>query len=607
MIQKSFNKMKKLSEPKNMAHKGCTAFQSALIVTFVAACVAAGCDQSLFRPQSQEEEVLAEKLETAKVKTIGDVTSFMGVQRVRAYGVGVVRGLQGTGSDPQPDEYRRMALRLLKEMGIEDPAKFLASPDTAVVIVSAELPPGIQKGDPVDVEVEVPPRDKTTSLRGGYLMRCDLREYADARQLTGEGPSRMLRGRVLVRAEGPILTGLGDTSDEQKLRRGRVWNGGKAVIDRYLTLVLPSDAPKTQSRVVAERINELFHGPYRGVMRGVAEAKTPQIVWLRIPHQYEQNLPRFLRVVRQIPLSETGASRRKYRKELAVQLLNPALAVPAAIKLEALGSESVEDLRPALQHEHPLVRFCAAEALAYLGDAACAEVLATTAKNEPRLRAYALAALASLNEAICHIKLRELLESDSAQTRYGAFRALFTLDPRDPALAGQKLTDFYLHRVAPESSPLIHFSTYRRAEIVLFGEEAKLIPPFSLQAGPEFVLSSSAQSDTCFITRVTRHGRTDRRTCSLALSDILTTMGEMGASYPDAVDLLQRAARYRVVSAPVVADAVPQAPSVYEIALGGVVDILREKQKNQSESAGEDSETVDLGSTPTLFAPPGRK
>jgi len=75
--------------------------------------------------------------------------------------------------------------------------------------------------------------------------------------------------------------------------------------------------------------------------------------------------------------------------------------------------------------------------------------------------------MASLDENVCHVKLGELLTTaHDDETRYGAFRALRTLNPRDPLVQGEQLNDsFWLHRVAPNTPPLVHISSTHRAEI----------------------------------------------------------------------------------------------------------------------------------------------
>src|SRR5262249_53381139 len=181
---------------------------------------------------------------------------------------------------------------------------------------------------------------------------------------------------------------------------------------------------------------------------------------------------------------ETQGARGDYLRQLEQDLREPARAVMAALRLEALGADSVPVLKTALQHEHVLVRFCAAEALAYAGSPSCGEELARLVEERPALRAFCLTALASLDEAVCHVKLRELLQAPSPETRYGAFRALRALDEREPAVAGELLNEsFWLHRVAPQSAPLVHLASTKRAEVVLFGEDPTLAGPFSFLRG----------------------------------------------------------------------------------------------------------------------------
>src|SRR5262249_39850400 len=161
-------------------------------------------------------------------------------------------------------------------------------------------------------------------------------------------------------------------------------------------------------------------------------------------------------------------------------------SVAAALRLEALGKDSIPALKRGLESDNTLVRFCACEALAYLGSPLGVEELARLAGEHGMRRAVCLTALASLDEPVCHRKRRSLRASPSAETRYGAFRALLTLED-DERVPGELLNRaFWLHQVAPHSPPLVHLSTSRRAEVVLFGEGAALKAPVKILAGPEF-------------------------------------------------------------------------------------------------------------------------
>ena len=186
--------------------------------------------------------------------------------------------------------------------------------------------------------------------------------------------------------------------------------------------------------------------------------------------------------------------------------------------------------------------------------------------------------------------------SPSPETRYGAFRALRALDERAPAVAGELLNEsFWLHRVAPQSAPLVHLASTKRAEIVLFGEDPTLAGPVSFLSG-EFTITAQPGEAYCTVSRISlRHG-TNRRQCPLRLEDVLRTLAQMGGGYSDAVEVLRQAHRCQVLSCPVAVDALPQATSVYELAQAG-----RGGRRPADADATAVAARADLGATPTLF------
>jgi hypothetical protein len=555
-----------------------------------------GCAHQQTRLQSAEEN---ERDKEPEVKTIGDVTTVGNADPIPVSGVGLVYGLEGTGGDAPTGSYRNLLEHQLQQNGIEHVKEILASADTSMVLVSALIPPGVHKGDPLDVDISLPPQSKTTSLRGGYLRECLLYNYETTKNLAPnfQGGNQLLLGHPYAKAEGPLLAGFGDGDEQAKLRQGRIWGGGHSKIDRPFYLIFNNDqqrAPVVQH--AADRINETFHGQYRGALTDVATAKTNTYLVLRIPQQYKYNLPRYLRVVRLIPLRETPTANSPYRRRLEEELLDPTHTVTAALRLEALGSDSIPTLKRGLESSHALVRFTSAEALAYLGSPSCGEELAALVEHQPPLRAFSLTAMASLDEAVSHVKLRDLLSTPTPETRYGAFRALRVLDEHDPAVRGDFLNNsFWLHHVAPESKPLVHLSTSGRAEVVLFGEEANLVPPFSFLAG-EFTITAGRDDTQCILSRLSVHHGTGRRQCSLKLEEVLRCLAEMGGMYPEVVELLRQVGNYQCLSCPVAIDALPQAVSVYDLAKAGA---------DKAEAPATDQEIVkaqnDFGATPTLY------
>jgi hypothetical protein len=556
-----------------------------------------GCAQQQIRQQSEEET----EHDRYQVTTIGEKTDVGNAEPIPVSGIGLVEGLDGTGGDTPPDGFRTMLEDQLRKDGERHIKELLTSPNNALVLVSALIPPGAHKKDKLDIEVSLPRGSKATSLRGGRLRRCLLYNYDFASHLSPgySGPASLLMGHPLVGAEGAVLVGLGSGDDDGRLRQGRIWDGGWCKAENPLSVLMHTDQQYARmTALIADRINESLQPNVSGTGSGaLAVARDKLAVYLNVPPQYKQNLPRYLRVVRLIPLQEPPevgeGGKRSYRQRLAEDLLDPSRTVVAALRLEALGQRSLPILKKGLESKHPLVRFCSAEALLYLGSPAGAQEAATAALEQPLLRAYALAALASLDEAICQEKLADLIGlARDDETRYGAFLALHSLEDQHPAVRGEHLNDaFWLHRTAPSTPPLVHVSTMKRAQVVLFGEEAFLKGPFGFMAG-EFAITATANDKGCTISRIPLRAAVVRRQCSLKLDEVLRTMAEMGAGYPEVVALLQQADHCECLTCRVRFDAVPQAVSVYELVKAG-------------RAAPGESELLiggqDLGGTPTLY------
>jgi hypothetical protein len=559
-----------------------------------------GCTTPQIRSQAADES----ERDRYAVKTVGDVTDVGNAEPISVGGVGLVVDLDDTGGDCAHDSYRELLERHLKLEGVRKVQDVLSDPRNAMVIVTGKILPGTRKGDPIDLQVSLPPHSKATSLRGGYLRECMLFNYEAAHKLDPRygGPNNLIMGNKLVKASGLVLVGL-DGEENGTEKKGRISGGGKCLISPALTLKLHPDQQFVRiAGLVAERINQSFQSSASsGPEEALAKVRDNVAILLRVPSQYRFNLPRFLRVVRLVPLNEGVEAKaadetnpRTYRQRLSEDLLDPARTVTAALRLEALGERSIPALKKGLESQHPLVRFCSAEAIAYLGNTACADMLAEAAKNEPVFRAFALTALASLDEGISRVKLGELLATASAdETRYGAFVALRAMRDEDvPGVKGEVLNDsFTLHRVAPDTEPLVHVTGTRRSEVVLFGKDAVLKPPFSFLAG-DFTIAAGEYDGRCTISRIPLRGAKRQRQASLKLEDVLRTVADLGGSYPEVLDLLQQVHDCECLNCPVRCDALPRIVSVIEL------DNL---------GKGKDSEGTlvpagqDLGALPTLF------
>jgi flagellar basal body P-ring protein FlgI len=158
----------------------------------------AGCVSPQTRMQSAEE---SEREKDLDVHNVGEVTEVANVKPTQVSGVGLVTHLGGTGHTP-PGQYRTMLEKYLLQNKIENPKAILDSPECALVLVNAWIPAGARKGDPLDLEVTLPPGSKATSLHGGYLQEFVLRDYNRTHNINPDfsGADRLLQGHIRAKA-----------------------------------------------------------------------------------------------------------------------------------------------------------------------------------------------------------------------------------------------------------------------------------------------------------------------------------------------------------------------------------------------------------------------
>ncbi len=497
----------------------------------------------------------------SKVKLVGDQAGPYGMFPVKAEAIGLVVGLPGTGCDPAPSPERAVLLSEMQRRGVEHPSKLLASKNTALVKVRGFLRAGIQKSDRFDVEVRVPSRSETTSLRGGWLMETRLK------QMTVKD-DKIFDGHTLGIAEGAILVDPGKTGTEGKVLegRGRILSGGRSLKTRTLGLALKSDHQNIANAArIGKAINKRFFISHSGgIQKGVATAKTEKYVDLQVHPRYKDNVGRYISVVRSVALHETDAQRRDRLALLKCQLCDPITSTHAALQLEGIGRQGIDTLKEGIGSSDPEVRFRAAESLAYLDEDCAAETLGQIAREQPAFRVFALTALSAMEGYSAHEQLANLLSVRSAETRYGAFRALWAMNPLDAKIRGESLgKQFSYHVIANDGPPMIHVTRNRRPEIVLFGQNQKLQAPLSLKAGPNITVNSIG-NDQVSISRFNVGMADQKRIVSMQVADVIRGIVDLGGTYPDVVQMLQNAKASKSLLSRFEIDALPQAGRRYD-------------------------------------------
>ncbi|MGE0757744.1 MAG: flagellar basal body P-ring protein FlgI, partial [Pirellulaceae bacterium] len=428
------------------------------------------------------------------------------------------------------------------------------------VIIRGAIPPAAQKGDRFDIDVRVADGTETSSLEHGWLMSARLRERAILN-------NELHTGHIAAIAQGSVLcdAAFDSSGDSVLLQRGRILGGGVVQLERPLGLRMRTEhvSVKTSS-MIGTAINERFHDFDRGTKRGLANPTRDSYIELKVHSRYRQNVARYIQVVRHITVGETPVERQNRITELEKKLFEPTTSQRAALELEAIGASSgAPILRRALTASDPEVQFYAAESLAYLDDPEAIPALLDTARSERAFRWRAMLALSLLEQFAAQEALLELMNTSSAETRYGAFHALHTANPRDPSVAGELLDDeLALHQVQTTGEPLIHLSRAKRPEIVLFGLGQKLEGLNFVFAGKDIIIKRHTPQSVK-ITRYSTDGDVSE-VCSTDLADVIRTVSKLKGDYADIMQAINEAKSKGHLAARLEVGALPRRGRTYK-------------------------------------------
>jgi hypothetical protein len=334
----------------------------------------------------------------------------------------------------------------------------------------------------------------------------------------------------------------------------------------------------------------------------VAIPKTDEFIDVLIHPRYADNVARYIQIVRSIAIDESPTSLQARLLFLEQQLSDPLTTANAAMRLEAIGSDEAKDvLKQGIASTDPEVRFYGAEALAYLDDTAAVEALADAARNEPAFRVNALAALSAMDDVMAYDALRSLLEVRSAETRYGAFRALWAMNKHDPLLQDEHLgKSFHYHVLDVPGPNMIHVTRSHRPEVVMFGKEQHFQLPLVFDAGKNIMVKGLG-GDKITVSRFAPNEEPMQRDVSTRVDDVIRAIVALGGSYPDVVQALQQAKADGSLTSRFEVDALPQAGRRFDRTA-----IRQASVDNQTAAADSDDESpLEIATPlPDLFGRP---
>lgn len=553
--------------------------RAVLLVLFMLLFAAAFSACNKMSPPKNPVEEERKKVVSNKGRLIMDLAAPANMTLAKVEGVCLIEGLADTGADEPPSTYQEMVLEDLQR----DPEKKkearrkLASMTTAIGMVSAIVPPGAQKGDHVDIEVSLIPKSTATSIEGGYISGGRLYQFLLADYIRKGAVDGLVSGRILLDPE------LLERNDPVALKKGTIIGGGVIVRDRPIWLTIK---PEERSAGIAKRIEDVINSRFcckiNGVKRNVAEAKYGAArINLIVPDEYRDNVNRYVNVISHISFFETPEELNLRLAELRAKMADPDSSEFASYQLEAIGPNNplaVDIVAEGLNSPDEIIRYNAAMTMAYMNApehrTQTAKILGELAEKNTVYRPSCLAVLGTCLKTSFEADqvLHGLLASKSAETRYGAFRALWTRNPADYMIEGEKLGgSFSYHCLNCGGTPMVHVTKSKRPEIVLFSKDRLFLSGrFDLDAGERIVVRNTEGGVEV------KHYSVDideTRTVGFDLDSVIRAIVDVGGNYPAVVRFLVEAKRADVlkassddsssngsmVSAPLVFDAIPGA------------------------------------------------
>jgi flagellar P-ring protein precursor FlgI len=231
---------------------------------------------------------------------IKDITALRGASDSQLIGYGLVIGLAGTGDSLRSAPFTQQALgAMLDRMGINVRGSTLANRNVAAVIVTADLPAGMDVGSRLDLTVSA--LGDSSSLMGGTLLLTQLSAtdglvYADA------------QGAVSV--TGFDVAGQAQTLSQGVPTAGQIPNG--AIIQRAvppppdelrMTLELKNPDYLTAVRIV-DAVNAYSQRRFR--RRSAFEATSRTIELFRPP---EISVTRYMAEIGELPVEPDTVAR----------------------------------------------------------------------------------------------------------------------------------------------------------------------------------------------------------------------------------------------------------------------------------------------------------
>ncbi len=219
--------------------------------------------------------ILSMTLAEAKVKVrLKNLVTIEGLRENQLIGYGIVTGLNGTGDSSRFKVTHKLMSVIMENLGIDTASDIVYSKNSALVIITANMPPNVQKGEKINVEVSS--MGDAKSIAGGVLLQC---------------PLKSANGTVYAVAQGTVS--IADT-DEKNRTTGIIPQGAiveTAVSAQFIKnnkMVLILNYPDFS---LVNKIKEVISEKFTNINLSVLNDKSIEIT---IPDEYLTNYDKFL-------------------------------------------------------------------------------------------------------------------------------------------------------------------------------------------------------------------------------------------------------------------------------------------------------------------------
>lgn len=501
-----------------------------------------GCSDSR-QPTSESPETAAQRSDALRAAgllegTVGTLCTIEGMRGMQVEAIGLVVGLPGTGNTFCPDNVLKNLIQDIRKLPavtdwVESTGRsvreYIVSSDTAVVRVRGIIPPGMPDNHQFDVQVEALEGTQTTSLMGGFLLRCEMRVYQDAS--LDEATST----RELARASGQIFINPFGQPDAEQQTRGRfertgiILGGATTLESRRVWLLLHSPS-YAMARQIEARINQRFPRTIDGPVLTTAEAQTASRIYLNLPHEYREEPYVFLKLIQNILVRNSPSEVSRRLDEFITQMTEPsAPADSIAFALEAIGRTVLPQLQTLYTSSNRRAAYYSARTGLRLNDPLAIPVLQRFIREQDdqyaSLSIYELGRAVKLRSAT--LALREVLDYDNVELRVDAYEALRHHNDSTVMTIPLGHSNFELDLVRSKAGPLVYVRTEGKPVVALFGRNLHCRPPLfyaHTNAGVT-ITADTGDTDLRIIRRYPNGTVSDPVSASLKLSELIILMG----------------------------------------------------------------------------------